>query len=442
MRRHPEGWFDGLRSVRCRTIPCAVRDVLVVQKGTCCLWYKVPEVGADETAADGAEQTDGTHYCLSCPLPDETLQLPKWRQWLEAEHLHLNPDSVTETWEHVVMACRGTSYGAPALEASAGSGCTPSLTEGQATRRRFPLVPLLGTASATASASATGRPKMSKRPPKAIEHIANQAQPSRSPATTSVNQWTPRNTRVAPTIVAVPAAERGTERLHTRRPPPRGEQRDRGECRSGGGGVTGREGRSGEAGESAEIGTGPLHEVLDAVGQRELTGDHQRQEHDHGSGLAAATLDGAGDECHQDHPPRPAEFAEMAEEIGGKRRGVFGTEAGEAHIDRLQSSLGTDHRQQHPDAHRGRSDDCRRDDQGDSGLGLRVEVVTEMTGETRVPHDLLGDRPARHVRVRGGRPADGEQRDHAAHDHTGTDRQQEHHSPLVTPIGRRVCLDP
>ena len=130
----------GSRSVRCRTIPCAVRDVLVVQKGTCCLWYKVPEVGADETAADGAEQTDGTHYCLSCPLPDETLRLPKWRQWLEAEHLHLNPDSVTETSEHVVMACRGTSYGAPALEVSAGSGCTPSLTEGQATRRRFLLV--------------------------------------------------------------------------------------------------------------------------------------------------------------------------------------------------------------------------------------------------------------------------------------------------------------
>jgi len=77
------------------TIPCAVRDVLVVQKGTCCLWYKVPDVTTrettDVTVADEAEPTNGAHYCLSCPLPDEALQLPKWREWLEAEHPHLTP---------------------------------------------------------------------------------------------------------------------------------------------------------------------------------------------------------------------------------------------------------------------------------------------------------------------------------------------------------------
>ena len=79
------------------TIPCAVRDVVVVQKGTCCLWYKVPDEMPDEvtdevTETEGADQrTPGPHYCLSCPLPDAALQLPKWRDWLETEHPHLNP---------------------------------------------------------------------------------------------------------------------------------------------------------------------------------------------------------------------------------------------------------------------------------------------------------------------------------------------------------------
>ena len=140
MRRHPEGWFDGFAI-------CDVPDHPVRRtrrprgpEGNLLPLVQGARGGRGRDGGRRGRKTDGTHYCLSCPLPDETLRLPKWRQWLEAEHLHLNPDSVTETSEHVVMACRGTSYGAPALEVSAGSGCTPSLTEGQATRRRFLLV--------------------------------------------------------------------------------------------------------------------------------------------------------------------------------------------------------------------------------------------------------------------------------------------------------------
>ncbi len=41
------------------------------------------------------------------------------------------------------------------------------------------------------------------------------------------------------------------------------------------------------------------------------------------------------------------------------------------------------------------ADDRRRRDQCDPGLGLRVEVVTEMAGEARVARDLFGDRRRR-----------------------------------------------
>ena len=87
------------------------------------------------------------------------------------------------------------------------------------------------------------------------------------------------------------------------------------------------------------------------------------------------------------------------------------------------------------------ADDGRRDDQGDARLGLRVEVVTEVTGETRMPHDLLGDRPARDVRVRGGRPARSPAARRDRPRRTGTEGQEDHHSPVVTPILRRVCVD-
>lgn len=74
-------------------IECAARPVEVVQKGTCCLWYKVPESSEDGSEVDGSqvEPEPGPHYCLSCPLVDDAVQEPKWRTWLEAEYAHLAP---------------------------------------------------------------------------------------------------------------------------------------------------------------------------------------------------------------------------------------------------------------------------------------------------------------------------------------------------------------
>ena len=66
-------------------------------------------------------------------------------------------------------------------------------------------------------------------------------------------------------------------------------------------------------------------------------------------------------------------------------------------------------------------------DQGNTGLGLRVEVVAEMPGEARVSRHLLGDRRARHVRLLGGGQRRRQQRDHSPDHDAGADGQENHH---------------
>src|SRR6188768_2179695 len=60
--------------------------------------------------------------------------------------------------------------------------------------------------SASCSTTATGSPRCRTWPPNAIEHSPNQAQPSSSPARTSVVQCTPNATRVAATATAMATA--------------------------------------------------------------------------------------------------------------------------------------------------------------------------------------------------------------------------------------------
>ena len=66
----------------------------------------------------------------------------------------------------------------------------------------------------------TAAPNRSSRPPNAIEHAANHAQPRASPARTSVSQCTPSSTRDAATATASPAA-RPDSAMRTRRLRPR-----------------------------------------------------------------------------------------------------------------------------------------------------------------------------------------------------------------------------
>ena len=126
-------------------------------------------------------------------------------------------------------------------------------------------------------------------------------------------------------------------------------------------------------------------------------------------------------------PTRAAEFADVAHEIAGCRRGVLGAEAGEADIERVDAELRADHGEQDTDAHRSQGDDRGRRDQSDPGLGLRVEMVAEVAGEPWVARDLLGDRLGRHVRILRTRPTGCQQRDGSTDHDSGTDGQQNDH---------------
>src|SRR5581483_3220640 len=62
----------------------------------------------------------------------------------------------------------------------------------------------VGVAFATRAATSAAAPKRRIRPPNAIAHRANHAQPSERPAITSVSQWTSSRTRLAATPTATP----------------------------------------------------------------------------------------------------------------------------------------------------------------------------------------------------------------------------------------------
>lgn len=66
--------------------------------------------------------------------------------------------------------------------------------------------PTLRLTGEVCDAASTGAAKRIIRPPKAIVHMANQAHPNASPASTSVSQCTPRNTRVHEMATAKPTA--------------------------------------------------------------------------------------------------------------------------------------------------------------------------------------------------------------------------------------------
>ena len=63
-----------------------------------------------------------------------------------------------------------------------------------------------GAAAAACCATSAGAPKRSRRPPKAMLHAANHAQPSARPARTSLSQWASSRTRLAAIAAAIPAA--------------------------------------------------------------------------------------------------------------------------------------------------------------------------------------------------------------------------------------------
>ena len=126
-------------------------------------------------------------------------------------------------------------------------------------------------------------------------------------------------------------------------------------------------------------------------------------------------------------PRVPPISLSMRSTFGRPLGGVLGAIAGEATVDRLQSEVGADHRQQDADAHGSGSNHANSDRERETGLGLRIEVATEVVGEPGVPLDLVDDLLSRHCWGLDRRPALGEQRHEPADDSTGTEHERNDH---------------
>ena len=196
-----------------------------------------------------------------------------------------------------------------------------------------------GTTAAAASAVSTGAPKWSQRPPNMIEHVANHVQPMTSPPRTSVNQCTPRNTRVRRDRDRDRGGAAHEHRSDVVRTAPSDEQRERGVggcCR---GGVAGRERGAGEAGELVDGGSGPVDGPLHEVGDGELAGDDRGEERDDGCRPGAPRLDDGDDGGRGHDPERSAEQADRAHHRRAHRAGVAGPEVARRRSKRANPTL-------------------------------------------------------------------------------------------------------
>ena len=153
---------------------------------------------------------------------------------------------------------------------------------------------------------------------------------------------------------------------------------------------------------------------------------------------SAHVLDDAHDDGEEHHAVGTADLAEGAQDVSGGGGFVLGAQSRQAHVPRRQPETGADHGEQNSDPHRGADHERDRDRDRDARLGLRVEVMAEVTSKTRVTLDLLDDRLTRHPRRLDLRPAPSDEANDPGDRRTCAERQQQDHETGLSPLCARV----
>ncbi len=109
---------------------------------------------------------------------------------------------------------------------------------------------------------------------------------------------------------------------------------------------------------------------------------------------------------------------------------MLGSQSRQAQIQRRQAEVVADHGEQDPDTHRREDDESDRDRERDAGLGLRVEMVSQVARQTWVALDLLDDRLTGQAGSLDLRPAPSDQAHDSRDRHTCADRQYQDHGEV------------